>query len=159
MPDAKPDTSGVVLPPPLVYAAGFALGYLLHLLYPMVLFGTAAAGARHLVGWGLIAAWVALSGSAVFLFRRAGTSPIPIKPTTALVVDGPYRFTRNPMYIGLVALYLGVTLLVNTPWPLVFLPVVLVVVRRRVIAREEAYLERTFGDAYRAYKARVRRWL
>ncbi|MGH7547400.1 MAG: methyltransferase family protein [Gemmatimonadales bacterium] len=159
MPDAKPDTSGVVLPPPFIYAGGFALGYVLHQLYPVALFGTTAAGPRRLVGWGLIAVWVALSGSAVFLFRRAGTSPIPIKPTTALVVHGPYRFTRNPMYIGLAALYLGITLLVNTLWPLVFLPVVLVVVQRRVIAREEAYLERTFGEDYRAYQARVRRWL
>jgi len=159
MPETNADTSGVVFPPPFIYAGGLALGYVLHQLYPIVLFGNAAAGARKLVGWGLIAVWVVLSGSAVFLFRRAGTSPIPMRPTTALVVRGPYRFTRNPMYVGLAALYLGITLLVNALWPLVLLPVVLIVVRRRVIAREEAYLEGKLGDEYRAYKARVRRWL
>jgi len=75
------------------------------------------------------------------------------------VVQGPYRFTRNPMYVGLAALYAGVTLLVNSLWPLLLLPVVLVVIRWRVIAREEAYLERKFGDVYRTYTTRVRRWL
>jgi len=116
-------------------------------------------GARTLLGWLLAGAGVALAASAIVLFRRAGTSPVPIQPTTALVAQGPYRFTRNPMYVGLAALYAGIALLVNSLWPLVLLPVVLVVIRWWVIAREEAYLERKFGDAYRAYTRRERRWL
>jgi len=95
----------------------------------------------------------------VFLFRRAGTTPNPTKPTTALVLRGPYRFTRNPMYLGFAALYLGVTLLVNSLWPLLLFPAVVGLVQGRVIAREEAYLEAKFGNEYRAYKMRVRRWL
>jgi len=82
-----------------------------------------------------------------------------MEPTTAIVVHGPYRFTRNPMYVSLVGLYAGVTLFVNSAWPLILLPAVVLLVRRQVIAREEAYLEAKFGEEYRAYKARVRRWI
>ena len=87
------------------------------------------------------------------------TSPLPIKPTTAIVATGPYRFTRNPMYVGLAALYLGITLWVDSLWPVLFLPAVLFMIQRFVIAREERYLEAKFGDQYRGYKARVRRWI
>ena len=149
MTDDATDNAGVAVPPPLVYALGFGIGYGLDRLKPVPLG----------LGWVLAAAGVALAASAIALFRRAGTSPVPIQPTTALVVQGPYRFTRNPMYVGLAALYAGVTLLVDSLWPLLLLPVVLVVIRWRVITREEAYLERKFGDAYRAYTTRVRRWL
>ena len=82
-----------------------------------------------------------------------------MEPTTAIVVHGPYRFTRNPMYVSLVGLYAGVTLFVNSAWPLILLPAVVLLVQRQVIAREEAYLEAKFGEEYRAYKARVRRWI
>src|SRR3989449_10916364 len=76
-----------------------------------------------------------------YLFRRAGTTPNPTKPTSALVIWGPYRFTRNPMYVGMATLYVGGTLLLNDLWPLALLPVVIALVQRRVIAKEEAYLE------------------
>jgi protein-S-isoprenylcysteine O-methyltransferase Ste14 len=111
------------------------------------------------LGWGLLVAGVLLAVSAAYLFRRAGTTPNPSKPTSALVIRGPYRFTRNPMYVGMTTLYLGGTLLLNDPWPLAFLPGVIALLQSYVIGREEAYLERKFGDEYRAYKARVRRWI
>jgi protein-S-isoprenylcysteine O-methyltransferase Ste14 len=114
---------------------------------------------ESVLGWGLLVAGVLVAVSAAYLFRRAGTTPNPTKPTSALVIWGPYRFTRNPMYVGMAVLYCGGTLLLNDPWPLAFLPLVMALVQRRVIAREEAYLERKFGDEYRAYKARVRRWI
>ncbi len=156
MADDAPDNAGVVVPPPIVYALGFGLGYALDRLRPA---HVGMRGGRLLLGWILAGAGVALAASAIALFRRASTSPVPNQPTTALVAQGPYRFTRNPMYVGLAALYAGVALLANSWWPLVVLPVVLMVIRWRVIAREEAYLERKFGDAYRAYTTRVRRWL
>jgi protein-S-isoprenylcysteine O-methyltransferase Ste14 len=156
MTDDSADSAGVAVPPPLVYALGFGIGYALDRLKPAPV---GMGGPRMLIGWVLAGAGVALAANAIVLFRRAGTSPVPIQPTTALVVRGPYRFTRNPMYVGLAALYAGIALLVNSLWPLLVLPVVLVVIRWQVIAREEAYLERKFGDAYRAYTARVRRWL
>ena len=97
--------------------------------------------------------------SALVTFRGVGTTPNPTKPAAALALGGPYRFTRNPMYLGWVFAYVGAALLVNAVWPLVFLPVVIAVVQRMFIEKEERYLERKFGDAYRQYKVRVRRWL
>ena len=153
---ATEDTSGVRFPPPLIYVGGFVIGYLLDRAVPLTLTSWPLG---EPLGWALVAVGGALMGSAVMTFRRAGTSLNPAKPTTRVVVHGPYRFTRNPMYVGWVIVYLGCVLLTNTVWPLVSLPVVLVLISRAVIAKEERYLEAKFGDAYRAYKARVRRWL
>ncbi len=152
------DTSGVRFPPPFIAAGVFVVAYAVHRFAPLPLAPVPGATQR-IVGWGLVAVAVLVSASAVFLFRRAGTTPNPTRPTTALVVRGPYRFTRNPMYVGFALLYIGVTLLVNSTWPFVFFPVMITLLDRLVIAREEAYLEEKFGDAYRSYKARVRRWI
>ena len=154
----SPDTPGVRVLPPLIYAGLFAVGYAVHRPLPVRLWGEPPPVAR-LVGWGLVASGVLLAAGAVVLFRRAGTTPNPTRPTTALVIHGPYRFTRNPMYLGLGLCYLGATLLVNSVWPLALFPALIVLVRRCVIAPEEAYLARKFGAEYRAYQARVRRWL
>lgn len=91
-------------------------------------------------------------------FAKAGTPMVPVKPATALVTDGPFRYSRNPMYVSLTLGYLGVTLLMNSFWPLVLLPTVLLTLRFWVIAREEAHLTEVFGDGYAAYCRRVRRW-
>jgi protein-S-isoprenylcysteine O-methyltransferase Ste14 len=82
-----------------------------------------------------------------------------MRPTTAIVFTGPYRFTRNPMYLGLALLQAGLAMVTNSLWPLLTLAPVIVAVRRLVIDREERYLEAKFGEEYRAYKARVRRWV
>lgn len=107
----------------------------------------------------LIVLGVALGGWALGRFRRAGTSPIPRVPVAAFVPDGPYRFTRNPMYVGFGLVFLGGALWVNSLWLLVLLVVALFVVQQTAILREERYLERKFGVAYTEYKARVRRWV
>jgi protein-S-isoprenylcysteine O-methyltransferase Ste14 len=107
----------------------------------------------------LIAAGVALALSAVLTFRGAGTHVNPRKPATTVVAHGPFRFTRNPMYVAMATVYLGVTALVNSLWPLLLFPPAVWIVGRYMIAREEAYLERKFGHAYLDYKAKVRRWL
>src|SRR5437016_14069507 len=120
MADDSTDNAGVAVPPPLGYALGFGLGYGLDRLKPVPL---GLGGVRTLLGWILAGAGIALAASAIALFRRASTSPVPNQPTTALVAQGPYRFTRNPMYVGLAALYAGVALLANSWWPLVALPV------------------------------------
>jgi protein-S-isoprenylcysteine O-methyltransferase Ste14 len=156
MPTNPPDHSGVFIPPPLLYVVPFLAGLLIHWVHPATLF---PRGVTAPFGVILVALGLALVGFAAVSFRRARTSPIPIKPTTAIVETGPYRFTRNPMYVGLAALYLGVTLWVDSLWPVLFLPVALFTVQRFVIAREERYLESKFGDQYRSYKARVRRWI
>ncbi len=96
---------------------------------------------------------------ALVAFHRADTRPEPWKPTTALVTSGPYRFTRNPMYLGFTLLYLGLALWFGGYWTLMLLPPVLVVMIHGVIRREEAYLSRLFGTEYDDYRQRVRRWL
>jgi protein-S-isoprenylcysteine O-methyltransferase Ste14 len=82
-----------------------------------------------------------------------------MKPTTALVTEGPFRYSRNPSYVALTLLYVGVALLINALWILLLVVPALVVLRYGVIAREEAYLTRKFGEAYRQYTTQVRRWL
>jgi protein-S-isoprenylcysteine O-methyltransferase Ste14 len=92
-------------------------------------------------------------------FRRAGTSPDPHEPTTALALDGPYRLTRNPMYLGMALVQGGLALAGNALWPLLALVPVIWVIRTQVIDKEERYLEAKFGGEYRAFKERVRRWI
>jgi protein-S-isoprenylcysteine O-methyltransferase Ste14 len=147
----------VTVPPPLLYAVPWFAGWLVHLVVPQPL--PLPLGITQGIGWVLLVAGVGLIVSAIVLFREAGTSPVPTRPTTALVTNGPFRYTRNPMYVAFAALYLGVTFLADALWPLVLFPVVLVAVQRLVIGKEERYLETKFGPAYRAYRARVRRWL
>lgn len=106
-----------------------------------------------------LAAGLGLCAWAILLFRRFRTSPIPIVPSAALVERGPYRFTRNPMYVGMALVYAGAALWLQLSWALLLLPVVLVVIYITVIARQERYLQRRFGAAYREYQLRVRRWL
>ena len=91
--------------------------------------------------------------------KRAGTNVRPDQPSLAIVTDGPFRFSRNPMYLATTGLYLGITLLVNTPWPLILLSPMLLVLHWGVVRREERYLEAKFGEPYRAYKSRVGRWV
>jgi protein-S-isoprenylcysteine O-methyltransferase Ste14 len=92
-------------------------------------------------------------------FVAAGTNIPPILPTTALVVDGIYARTRNPMYLGSTLVYVGLGVAAGSLWAIGLVVPLLWVMNVGVIAREERYLERKFGEAYRAYKARVRRWL
>jgi protein-S-isoprenylcysteine O-methyltransferase Ste14 len=150
------ETSGVRVPPPLFYVAGFLAGVGLELAFPI----EPPPGEVRIVGAVAgVALWLALDGAATLLFRRAGTSMIPFKPSTALVTSGPYRFSRNPMYLGMVFLYAGVALALGLVWPLIVLPVVILAVDQLVIAIEEAYLVRRFGQEYCDYMWRARRWL
>jgi protein-S-isoprenylcysteine O-methyltransferase Ste14 len=149
-------TSGVKVPPPLLYLAGFGIGVVLELAFPIDRPSAAIAIAGAAVG---VALWLWLDGVATMRFRAARTSMIPMRPSTALVTSGPYRFTRNPMYLGMAFLYAGAALGFGVIWALAVLPAVILAVDRLVIAREEPYLEERFGEPYREYKRRVRRWL
>ena len=154
--DAGRDIPGVIAPPPLIYLGGLAIGFVLEGLLPgATLPGPArwALGALTLAaGVGLLVWWAAS-------FRRADTPMPPWEPTRALVTSGPYRLTRNPAYLGDALTYVGIALLADAPWALVPLPLVLLVMNRGVIAREERYLERRFGDEYLRLRARTRRWI
>jgi protein-S-isoprenylcysteine O-methyltransferase Ste14 len=107
----------------------------------------------------LISAGFGLLGWAITSFRRAGTNVPTNRPALALVVTGPYRFSRNPIYVGGTLAYLGLALAVDGVWLAALLAPFLLILRYGVIAREERYLEAKFGAAYRAYTQNVRRWL
>lgn len=155
MTSTERDLPGVIAPPPLLYAAPLALALWAHHIHPLPFLPPRLAPllGAVLVGFGFI------GFAGVAAFRRVGTSPSPWRPTTALVTSGPYRMTRNPMYLGLTLMYLGVCCWINTAWPLIPLPVILLAMQLGVIKREEAYLERKFGGEFRQYCSRVRRWL
>jgi protein-S-isoprenylcysteine O-methyltransferase Ste14 len=153
----RPDTPQVVAPPPLIFFGALALGFLLQALWPLPLF-TQSLVAR-VVGGGMILGGLALSAAVVYHFGRAGTPVIPWRETRRLVMSGPYRFSRNPDYVGQALFVGGLGLLFAVPWVLVALVPALLIVRHGVIAREERYLERRFGEEYRRFCSQVRRWL
>lgn len=151
------DETGIRFPPPLIYALFFLLGYALQRFEPFSLFGGQSWPGT--VGLAMIGAGVALAITAALTFRQAGTHVNPTKPATTVVAHGPFRFTRNPMYLSMGVIYLGGVLMLDSLWPLLLFPVTIWVIRTRIIALEEAYLESKFGAVYLDYKKKVRRWL
>ena len=121
-------------------------------LFPEFWIGNAA-------GWPLVLAAAVLVIWAQRTMARAGESSNVYRPTGAIISTGPYSFTRNPMYLAITLLYTGIAFLVNTAWPLVLLPAVLMLIQHGVIHREERYLESKLGPEYAQYRAKVRRWL
>jgi protein-S-isoprenylcysteine O-methyltransferase Ste14 len=157
--DAVPARSGVRYPPPLAFAIPWAIGWLLNLVSPMPILGLGEGAWRWLAGGGLVVLGLALAIWAARTFRRAGTPVNPFEPSSALVRQGPFRFSRNPMYVGMTLLYIGGSTLANTFWPILFLPVSLALISFTVIRREEHYLSTRFGAAYDEYRRQVRRWI
>ncbi len=153
------DNPGVLAPPPLIYAVALVIGVILHALYPVRLVRFLPRVARKVLGCSLAGLALTIATFAIRAMRRAHTNIDPTQPTTALVVEGPFKFTRNPLYLSMTLLYTGITILVNTLWSMLLLPVALAVMRKGVIDREERYLERKFGEQYRHYKASVHRWI
>lgn len=152
----KHDNPGVVARPPFIYMTALAAGLLLEFFLPTA---TVTPPLNYLVGIAAIGAGLTILIAAMRQFRKAGTNvPTPL-PTTAIVTDGIYNYSRNPIYVALSLLYAGIGLAADSLWVLVLLAPVLLIVRFGVIAREERYLEEKFGDDYRRYKERVRRWV
>lgn len=151
------DSARIRVPPPVIYATFFAGGLLLDRLFGWRL------PLPDPVRFGLAAGAVAVSGlillAALARFLRARTSPEPWKTTRVIIDRGLYAHSRNPMYLGMALLYAGGAAFARSPGALALLVPAVAVIQTQVIAREERYLEAKFGEAYRAYKARVRRWL
>ena len=149
--------TGISVPPPLIFVGGFLVGLAIEYVIPVA---APPLPVRLIAGVAGLAGFLYFDSSAMRGFGRAGTSVLPFGDrTTAIVTDGPYRFTRNPMYVGMTLLYAGVAVATGVIWALATLLVVLVIIRRHVIAREEKYLMAKFGDSYREYQSRVRRWI
>jgi len=154
--DAPPDSPGVLVFPPVLFLGSLLVGGLLQHFWPVHLPGmpwVRIAGALLAVAGGTVVLW----GRTVML--AAGTNIIPTRPVLAFVSSGPFRFTRNPLYLGNSVVYVGLTLIFNAVWLLVPFVPALVILQWGVIRREERFLEGKFGDTYLNYKTRVRRWL
>ena len=150
------DNAGVVAPSPLFYAAGLLIGLVLDFLWPLALMPDRG---HYPVAFIAIAAAGALIAWVVFEFRKAGTKLDPRRPTSTLVTTRPFRLSRNPAYLSLCLLYVGIGIATDGVWTLGMIVPVLVAMHVGVIFREERYLEAKFGEDYRRYKASVRRWL
>jgi protein-S-isoprenylcysteine O-methyltransferase Ste14 len=147
------------LPPPLVYALPLALGIRIDQAHPQPLAPASLARAAAVVGIVLIGSALVLAFSAVGLFIRRRTTIVPHHRSRALVTSGPFRFTRNPMYLALTCAFVGICLVTNAAWALLFLPLPLIYLRAITIPREERLLAEAFGTSYATYASRVRRWL
>jgi protein-S-isoprenylcysteine O-methyltransferase Ste14 len=150
------DHPKVVAVPPLIYFGFFCLGLILEYFWRTEVF---APPLRLLVGVFLIAVGLLLGFQAFREFRQAETSVEVYKPSTALVTKGPYSYTRNPIYVGLTLAYVGAALVADSLWILGLLAPILLIMHYGVVVREENYLMRKFGTAYRQYQESVRRWL
>ncbi len=150
------DNAGVRVPPPILLIVAILAGYCLQQLWALEL--TNWSG-WYVAAWALIGVGVIILVASWVQFLRAKTNIRPDKPSSNLIQSGLYRFSRNPLYVSGLLLQLGIALLMNNLWIVLLVPVSKVVFDRYVIAREEAYLERAFGEVYVAYKRTVRRWL
>ena len=152
-------TRWLLIPPPPLFVFALMAGRRLGRILPVPLLPAALIHPAHLAGICAIVAGAALMVSAPLLFLLHRTTIIPHSDARSMIVGGPYRLSRNPMYLGLTLAYLGVTLLTASLWPLLFLAFPLWVIQTKTIPFEEQALTRVFGDPYRAYQRRVRRWI
>ncbi|MGH3147046.1 MAG: methyltransferase family protein [Rubrobacter sp.] len=146
----------MIAPPPFIYAGVLVLGLAVNAARPVRFL---PRGVSRALGWPLVAAGLAIGFLGFREMKGAQTNVDPYKPTTAIVTAGPYRYTRNPLYVGMTLVYAGVSARANALPAALLLPMILAVMRRGVIEREERYLEGKFGDEYLRYKGRVRRWI
>jgi len=149
--------TGIKVIPPLIFLAAFIVAFAVDWLWPLG-FGLPLA-LRWILGIVLIAGPIAVASSLFAAFRRTDSAYDVRKVPKALVTEGAFRYSRNPGYLGLIVLAVGVAILFDNPWVLLAIVPAAAITHYQVILKEEAVLEREFGDAYRQYKNRVRRWI
>ena len=155
MPESA-DYPKIPFPPPLIFVGYLVSALVLQWAVPFPL--PWGLPLRSLGGLLVIGGFL-LCASALTQMRKVHTTPDPHQPTTAVVTTGPYRFTRNPIYLGFLLIYLGFTLVAGTLWGLLLSPFLVGTVTQWIIHAEEAYLDRKFESEYRTYRSRVRRWI
>lgn len=154
------DTAGLVLPPPVYPALAWMAAIALEFFVPLQLFPPFAPTAWHVwLGLALALVGLVIVIRAIRTFRALGTPVEPGRPTLRVVTEGPYRVSRNPIYVGCLAYHAGAALLIGQAWALILSPLVLAAFHILAVLPEERYLARKFGAAYLDYQARTRRWL
>jgi protein-S-isoprenylcysteine O-methyltransferase Ste14 len=146
----------VIAPPPLIFGVPLAVALYESRSNPLALMEPRVA---MIAGGAIILVGLVFMLAAVIQLRRARTALMPYRPTTAIVERWPYSFSRNPIYLAMAIVYIGISIFFNTIWPFLLLPLIMLVMHRGVIEREERYLEQKFGSQYVDYRLRVRRWL
>ena len=156
MNNSSDDAANVITIPPFIYLACLAIGFAVDYFFPVPVFPDKA---QYIGGGILIAVSGAIMLAVLRWFYKAGTTVDVRLPTTAIITSGPFRYSRNPSYVAMSMLYLGIGVAADSIWVLALFPIGFAVLHAGVVLREEAYLERKFGDEFRAYKAAVRRWI
>lgn len=144
-----------VVPAPVFFFGLLFLGLLLNGVFPIKFLPTLPG---QIAGIVMVVLGLLIGGSAIAVMRRAHTSPDPRKPTVALVEEGVFRYTRNPLYLSMFVIFLGIALFSNALWLILFFPVLFFAIERGIVKAEESYLRRKFGETYLQYEKRVRRW-
>ena len=152
----EPDHANVIAPPPVIYLVFVLLGLIMHYIWPLPII---AAAKIFWIAIIIITMGVVIAILARREFERSGTSVRPDRPTTTIIRTGPYRYSRNPLYLSLTLIQTGIGVWVNSLWVLLMIIPAVLTMRHGVIVREEKYLARKFGKEYMDYKASVRRWL
>jgi len=158
-PTNQKDGVNVVVKPPILFLAFIVLGIALRFMVKLTIFSESRVGYGYFAGGLLILSGVSLIIWAAKTFRKLGETPHHGKLIHKIIASGPFKFTRNPMYLSMASIYIGLSLIINTYWLLLFLPIMLIILRYDVILREEKYLEKKFKEEYVSYKSRVRRWI
>lgn len=154
----KEDHPGIYIPPPLIFAAIFLIAFLIQKVIIINNSFFQKDGTKMLgIIFFLVALYLLVRG--VWKFIATGNTLITMQPASSLQSEGIYKFTRNPMYLGLIFLYLALTCAIGNWWHIIFLPILILIIEKYVIKREEKYLERRFGQSYLDYKKQVRRWV
>jgi len=151
------DHANVIIRPPIIYLIPLAIGIILNAWMPLILLPDPLIG--NLIGWPLLIAGIFLMVWALKIFSKGGEDKHPNTPTNKILKDGPYTFSRNPMYLAFNIIYVGIVLIVNTIWLIIFLPIAFIILHYGVVIREEQYMGKKFGTEYKKYKSEVRRWL
>jgi protein-S-isoprenylcysteine O-methyltransferase Ste14 len=146
----------MAIPAPLVFFGLLLLGFVLNWALPLAFMPKLAT---EIAGIIIVVLGLLIGLSGIIVMRWAHTSPDLRKPTTALVEKGVFRYSRNPLYLSMFVLFLGISVFMNVLWLILLFPLLFMVVERGAVKPEEAYLERTFGDPYLQYKKRVPRWI
>jgi protein-S-isoprenylcysteine O-methyltransferase Ste14 len=156
---AEPDHPPVVVRPPILFGGTLVLAFILEAVAPLGPGLGGGTGRTVAVGLSIAVLGGAIVAMAANRFSQAGTNLPTWEPTLALVETGPFRFSRNPIYIGLSLIYFGLATTLTSVWAMLFLPALIAVVHYGIVLREEAYLTDKFGATYTSYQARVPRWL
>ncbi|MGI9261340.1 MAG: methyltransferase [Woeseiaceae bacterium] len=162
MTESKADNTGaaVRIPPPVAGILTIVMGYLAGRVFPILTTFDLPTPSRYWAGGLIVAASIGVLGVwPIQLFKASGQNPTPWSETPEIIVLGPYKFTRNPMYLMMVLVCLGVAIMLSEAWLVIFTPALAIALYQIAIKHEEAYLEGVFGDSYLNYKKSVRRWI